>query len=154
MPATAHDVEIDQSGKIGDTSIPTALALSNAQQLSVYISAEAKREIVRKLRRRGRLTAKTYLEIFSAALFLLVKEHLDQLGQIVIDVEYAGHEDTIRTMLLNRIRKIALRFPATQITFRRIGKRSRAHELAIATFRKQIKPTRKLNAADILALVK
>ena len=36
-------IEVDQSGKIGDTAVPTALALSNDLSVTLWISAAAKR---------------------------------------------------------------------------------------------------------------
>lgn len=43
-------VEVDQSGKIGDTKVPTVLAFSNGRSFAVLIPAIVKRECLKRLR--------------------------------------------------------------------------------------------------------
>ena len=77
-------IEVDQSGKIGNTAVPTVLALSNDMSVTLWISAAAKRECVRRLRQQGKAPALFYMELFAAALFLLLRSHLNRLDLVVI----------------------------------------------------------------------
>ncbi len=137
-------IEVDQSGRIGDTKVPTVLAFSNQIRKFIFIPAPVKRECVQRLRRRKKFSPSTYLELFAAGLFLLLKEDLSQLTAIIIDIEFVGHEDALRGMLLRHIRKRDPSFPKDRITFRRIGKRSRAHALAYGVYHEYFR-TRRLN---------
>jgi hypothetical protein len=48
----------------------------------------------------------------------------------VIDIEYEGHEDDLRLVLLNFIRRQSPNYPAGCIVFRQIGRKSHARALA------------------------
>ena len=85
-------VEVDQSGKIGDTKVATVLAFSNGITHTILIPATVKRECVLWLRERGRKGTSMYVGLFSVALFLLLVKNIKSLKQIVIDIEYPGHE--------------------------------------------------------------
>ena len=63
--------QIDQSGKIEDTSKPTVLAMTNGQTYSILIPAKTKREIQEIYRRLG-LTRFYIYEIFSLGLYFLL----------------------------------------------------------------------------------
>ncbi len=54
-------VEVDQSGKIGDTKIPTVLAFSNGKKLSILIPAKVKRECILRLREKRKLETRLYM---------------------------------------------------------------------------------------------
>ncbi len=148
------NIEVDQSGKIERTQVNTALAFSDGIEASILILAVDKRECVRKLRQRGESGRTMYLKLFAAALFLLLKDYLDQLGVITIDVEYPGKDAEIRAMLLDRIWKIEPTFSKERIVFRRIGKKSSSHRKALAVYRGEEQPDRIVKARELLRLVK
>lgn len=148
------NIEVDQSGKIERTQVNTSLAFSDGLAASILILAVEKRTCVRRLRQRGKSGTTFYLKLFAAALFLLLKDYLDQLEVITIDVEYPGREDEIRVMLLNHIWKIDPGFSKERIVFRRIGKKSQAHRKALAVYRGEEEPDRKVRARELLRLVK
>jgi hypothetical protein len=70
------------------------------------------------------------------------------------DVEYPGHEATIRGLLLNHIWRIQPDFPKETITFGHIGKKSKAHAKALAVYRRREPPDLRVSARDLLALLK
>lgn len=146
--------EIDQSGRIEDTRVNTVLAFSDEISFSPLVLAVDKRECVRMMRDRGETGKTLYLKLFTAALFLLIKDFLDRLDLIVIDQEYEGKENEIKGMLLNYIRAIKPSFPKDGIEFRGIGKRSRAHRKAIAVFRGEEQPNRRIKVRSLLALIR
>ncbi len=148
------NVEVDQSGKIERTQVSTVLAFSDGIEASILILAVEKRECVRKLRQRGESGGTFYLKLFAAALFLLLKDYLDRLEVITIDLEYPGKEREIRARLLGHIWKIDPGFSKEQIVFRRISKKSRAHVKALAVYRGEEVSNRKVKARELLRLVK
>jgi hypothetical protein len=142
-------VEVDQSGKIG-TKGPTALAFSNDIDWKILIPARVKRECIWILRAQG-MTGKTfYLQLFSVALFLLLKDHIDQLMLVTIDPEYKSKDEDIKRFLLNLFRRANMRVSPDKIRFQRIGKKSPAHQKALATFRGTLKPDKIVDPEDLL----
>lgn len=147
-------IEVDQSGKIGDTSVPTILAFSNGESFAILISAPVKRECLQWLRRHKKLGKIVYLRLFAAALFLLLQDHLSYVTYITIDVEYPGHDHLIRGMLLEYIWRVLPAFGKEGIVFRRVGKKSGAHRRAYAVYRRESLPDRKIRTRALLALLR
>lgn len=146
-------IEIDQSGKIEFTGSDTVLAYSNQKQFSILIPSVVKRELIRKYRQRGKVNKIFFLKLFCAGLFLLVKEVFPRIEEIVIDVEYEGNESRIKNILLNHIRKTSPNFDENKIVFRRIGKKSNAHKIAIDVFRENRKEGKMVKAEDLEELL-
>ena len=146
----AH-IEVDQSGRIGDTSVATVLAFSNEISFSVLIPAAVKREYVEFLRSYYRHLRQPYMKLFAAGLFLLLKDHLCSIESVTIDREYTGLEGIIKGMLLNHLRKLDPEFPKEGIAFRHIGKKSRAHQKAYDTFRGRVRPDRVITTGELVA---
>jgi len=142
--------EVDQSNKI-ESSGDTVLAMSNGVTYTVRIPAREKRLAFEELRTQfERLSRKyIYLRLFSASLyFLLLKLPSNEL--VVIDVEYHGHESHIKSLLLSWLRKTRPDIEPDQITFGLVGKKSRAHDAAIAVYRKEARADRTIKADDLL----
>jgi hypothetical protein len=149
-------VEVDQSGKIERTHTDTFLAFSDELDSVICIPAQVKRTGQATLRakwRRRESKKSIYIRLFAAGLFLLLKGHLAYLGQIVIDTEYTGRESDIKGMLLELIRCIEPDYPAERIIFRRIGKRSSAHNLAWETYRGKRRPDHTVTEEELLNLL-
>lgn len=130
-------IEIDQSGKIEQTGTDTILAYSNGKQFAILIPSIVKREIVWKYRQQRKVNKIFFLKLFSTCIFLLIKDIINKLEEIVIDVEYEGNEGTIKNVLLNHIRKTKPNFDKNIILFRRVGKASNAHKVAIGVFKNE-----------------
>ena len=143
-------LEVDQSGKIEDTRTHTVLAFSNEIQYSILIPVQVKRECVTTLRGRFKSGKIFYLRLFIVGLFLLLKDHLHEVTSVTIDVEYEGKERDIRRLLLFYLRRIYPYLEKDVIGFRRIGKSSNAHKVAIETFRGRREPDKVIRAEEIL----
>lgn len=146
-------VEVDQSGKMGKTNDDTVLAFSNGIQFAVFIPRKVKQTCLRTLRRRGLEPNTIYLRLFVAGLYYLLVGHMASIDLAVIDVEYPGHNDTIRRYLLNLLRRDGLDIRKERITFDFVGKSSPAHAIALSTFRRERQAGRVLSAADLLAAI-
>ena len=147
-------IQIDQSGKIGDTKVPTVLAFSNDKSFSILIPAGVKRECLYNLRQRGKSGTTLYLQLFAVALFLLLKGHVEKMSLITIDLEYPGHSQAVKEHLLNLLRKAGFSVSADMIRFQRLGKRSPAHKRALATYRRDIEPDKIITLEELLAQFK
>jgi hypothetical protein len=141
-------VEVDQSIKIGDLSGATVLAFSDHICGTVLIPAEVKRTLIRQMRVRGKSKIRATVQIFAAALFLLLERAIPKIDSVVIDTEYTGYEADIEGMLLNYLREAEPGFAKERLIFQQVGKSSPAHKSAIAVHRDAALPDRILKIED------
>ena len=146
-------IEVDQSIKIEDTSGHTVLALADGETFAVIVPAAVKRECLELLRRQGSQARVNVVRVFSAALFLLLESRLERADRIVIDPEYAGHEDTIKGMLLSWARARRLDCHPGRIVFANVGKHSPAHRKAARVRNGQERTNRVLTTRQLLRLL-
>jgi len=142
--------QIDQSGKIEDTGRNTVLAYSNSKQYSIFISKKIKRQVQEILRKHGFIRLYIYLT-FGIALYFLIKE-LKQPKKIIIDREYPGKEELIKTIvckLLDYHKK-----PSHDLNFDKIGNRPKVHYAAKDVFDKKVKADKNISLEDILKELK
>mgnify|MGYP006932787232 FL=1 len=144
-------IEIDQSGKIGKTNEDTVLAFSNGTQSAILIPRHVKQACLRTLRRQGYEPNTIYIRLFVAGLYHLLCQHMATIDLAIIDIEYPGHNETIRRYLLNLLRRDGPEIRKERITFAYVGKDSPAHAVALATFRRQRLAERVLTAEQLLA---
>ena len=147
------NVEVDQSGKMGNMGVDTVLAFSNDLSRAILVPAQVKRVLVQKLRDRGKSRTRATIQLFAAGLFLLLKDALGRVDQIVIDVEYTGYDADIQSMLLNCIWQTDPTFEKERLIFHRIGKGSSAHRLAIDVYRGRWKADRRVSESDLLTIL-
>ena len=141
---------IDHSGKVERTRALTALAAAGGQAYAIRISASVKRVALARLRQKGKSATVSYLRLFAAGLYLVVAGRLGGLERMVIDTEYPGHDADIRGMLLRLTRRAEPGYRAERILFRRVGKDSPAHALALAVHRGTRQADRVATEADLL----
>ncbi len=157
LPMTMRsDVEVDQSGKVERTQTDTILAFSNSRRYAIRIPATVKRAALHVLRQRHKPSAsrKTfYLRLFTAGLYLLLRDHLNVLDHIIVDTEYAGREADIRGMLLSLIRRTDPQYPSDRIVFRQVGKKSPAHSLTWEVHRGKYQADHVVTEKELLNLL-
>ncbi|KPJ54897.1 hypothetical protein AMJ47_02380 [Parcubacteria bacterium DG_72] len=140
-------IKIDQSGKIEDTRVNTALAFSDGRRKTILIDRREKRklqEIFRKNNKHHVFIFKT----FAILIFLLIKNDLTEIQRIGIDLEYPGKDYLIKDYLLTMIRKYRS-FDKRDIIFIKVDRKTKAHELAINVHRGHIKPDIMVTKEDI-----
>ena len=150
------NVEVDQSGKIERTQEDTVLAFANGHKYAIRIPGVVKRRALHFLRDRRRpVDSKKaiYNRMFAAALFLLLKDHLDRLEYIIVDVEYWGGEADILRILLPMIWRLDPYYSSTRISFRQIGKGSPAHDRAWAVHAGMERADRVITDEDFMAVL-
>lgn len=146
------EIEVDQSGKIENTSKNTIIAFSNNIFESIFIDAKDKREIQKVFRRAGKSRIFVY-KLFVILIFLLVKKHLKKIEHIIIDDEYPGKDYLIKNFLFQEINKINPSFSADNITIKRIGKKSKAHYIAYGVAIGKRLPDKRVNVKEILKFI-
>ncbi len=140
---------IDQSSKIEYTKRNTVLAFSNGKQKSLLIKAGDKREIQKIFREAGKPDIFTY-KTFAILIYLLIKDDLKKIQQIVIDKEYPGKESLIKNFLLEILRKHGNNFDPDDISFMLVGKKHPCHKIAINVFRRNAKSDLAVSKKEVL----
>ena len=145
----SHAIQIDQSGKIENMSKYTVVAFSNDTSKAVLVRARTKRQLQEMFRKRGKIRLFIY-RTFAALIFLLIKDELSQIKQIVIDTEYPGKEKLIERILLEYIRLHQLEEPA--IYFQRVGNKSKVHYASYDVFTGKKKPNKIIELKELQKL--
>lgn len=148
---TSH-YEVDQSGKVEQTNKITIVPFSNDKNSSISLSSSDKRNLESIYRQAGK--GKIFpIQVFTALVYLLIEKYSLEDRIIVIDTEYPGHANLIRSyvvQLANKLKKIELL--AENLRFEQVGKSSNAHLTAYSSFKKK-RGDKKASAKDILACV-
>lgn len=144
-------IEIDQSGKIENTRVNTVIAFSDGIRKAILISAKDKRELQKVFRDAGKPLVFVY-KTFALLVFLLIKDDLKNISQIIIDKEYPGWSFQIKDYLLQKIRKNRA-FAKEDIHFTEIGKKSKAHSLAYRIYAGKEKSDKIIRVDDIIKLL-
>ena len=145
-----HVVDVDQSGKFENTQVDTVVAFSNGIQFTVLIPAQVKRDCVTQLRGRGVPPPTFYVQLFATCLYFLLRNHIERLTHVTIDIEYSGKNAQIKEHLLHLLRRRGHTVESAQIGFGLVGKKSGAHSKAIAVFRGEVQPNVILRLEDVL----
>jgi len=143
-------IQIDTGSRL-DQSGDTIFAFSNEIQRAIRLRQGVRDECLDRLS--GRRLSKE-LRVFAACIYLLIKDYLGQLEDIVIDNEYPGHEGEVKRHLANIIHAhSSVHFQEARIKIASITKRSRAHKVAWETLRKKREVDATIAAKEILALL-
>ena len=147
------NAEVDQSIKVNDLARDSVLAIANGISFAIVIPASVKRALMEHLREKGKSRTAIAVFSFSLGLYLLLKNVVRSVDQIMIDVEYMGREPEIKNTLVSYLRRDDPGFDATRILFGHIGKQSRAHHLAIEIARRRRTPNRRISEAEIFGVL-
>jgi len=145
-------IQIDQSGKLEKTNVPTVIGYSNGKSKALMISAADKLELKQHFRDAGK--RKTYVyKCFAAIIFLLIGNEKG-LDLVIVDTEYPGQEPLIKNHLLNFLKSDGNEVvDKHSIIFKRIGKASNAHKVVNDVF-KGLTKAKAVSAHQILDLLK
>jgi len=141
-------IEIDTGSRL-DQSGDTTFAFSDDIQRAILLKQTVRDKCLERLPG-DRL--KKQLRLFASCIYLLIKDHLNEIEEIKIDREYPGHEDEIKWIILN-ILKSHFPFPELRINieFEPLGKKSSAHKIAWRTLRKERDADQVLTHWEILS---
>ena len=140
--------QIDQSGKVEDTSKLTIVAFANGKAKILKISAREKRKLVKAMREIDYPRQIFIYKIFAGLVFLLIKD--ETTDSFVIDKEYPGHEPLIKEIIFQLCNRTKIKLPL--IDFSLIGKDCQAHKVALEAFRGKRKADLTVKAKEVFAL--
>ena len=129
-------IQIDQSGKIEYTSVPTVVADSKGNYL--FIKSNDKKYLQQIFRKAGK-PQMFVIETFSLLVLLVIQKTFSRSADYVIDVEYPGKNEIIKSYIIRFSRKLKIAILPEQINFSLIGKKSKSHWFAIKRFRNELK---------------
>ena len=143
-------IEVDMSGKIEQTDMDTVVAFSNNHQYAVLLPKELKRRLIDRYRKEKQII----LKLFVICVYYTLRDYLHQIELIIIDNEYDGKQNYIKSFLLDYIRKDYKDFDKNLIRIAHITKKSKAHEVAANVKRGFAKPQKTLSEKDIEKLIR
>lgn len=148
-------IEIDQSWKIERTNKDTIIAFSNQKKVSLRISAKVKRAVFVYLEEKFGRTKLNVFRIFAACIVLLIlKSKIETKRlEILIDLEYLGHEEEIKSMIVEFGTKTELNLDIELIDFTKVGKKSPAHFVSYGVHLGRQKETFKASLRDLLEIL-
>lgn len=144
------NIEIDQSGKIEETNKPSIIAFSNNQSGSVILLAKDKRILQKYFRAKNK--SRMFIFFTFAVLIYVLTKDIILNHRITIDQEYVGHEDIIKSLILDIFDSEQTRINKEDIIFKEIGKKSKAHTVAVDAFRLK-KADQKVSSSDIIKII-
>lgn len=143
-------IEVDQSGKIEQTSLDTILALSNDIHYTLVLRKRTKRILQTVFRSQNKQRMFIYIT-FAVLVAILLKETKPRT-KVVIDTEYIGHEDLLKKQIIEYaiLLDVAV-IPILEFGF--IGKASPAHTLAEKVAYKKRKTDKIVSLAEIVKII-
>lgn len=143
-------VQVDQSVKIEQTHADTVIGISNGKQCAAIIPRKIKRKLEDKFRQAGRRRLFSLRTFIAGVVLGLEKMKMKNLSDVVIDIEYVGQERRLSSIFLEMWSRNHDTVP--DVSFKLIGKRSKAHEVCWRTQRGERKPTIVLTYGDLKKL--
>jgi len=132
--------QIDQSGKVEQTEKNTVIACTNGKTVAVILLAKDKRRLQETFRRIG--MPQLFIDtVFSVCLYLLTKQL--SISKIEVDTEYPSHTKIIEKMIGQ------LSGEKVIINWIRVGKSSKAHDIAYKIYKKKIILGKKITAEAV-----
>ena len=151
-------IRVDQGGaKVEKTNSDTVIAATDDVEFSVLIPTLAKRRLTmqKRLRIKGaKIPFSFFLKQFAAGVYYAVEPMLRMDSTIVIDNEYCGHENDVKSFLLGIIRRRFAEFKPEQISFGSVDKKTDAHKICYEVFTGTRRPNRILAEEEISRLFK
>jgi hypothetical protein len=146
-------IEIDQSVKIDEIAHDTVLAFSDGVRRAIVIPAAVKREAMAYLWERGKSRKVAGLIVFTAGLFLLLRDVANSITLAIIDREYTGCDALITNRLLQFLWAEGLRVSPDTLAFGYVGKKSKAHNLAVEVHRGKSVPDHRVTLRELLEIL-
>ncbi len=139
--------EIDQSGRIEETQRNTIIAIADKDfAFSVCLKSRTKRKIQKIFRALGK--PKLFaIRTFACCLVVLVRKAKVKPAVLIIDIEYPGHEQTIKSIIYQHLNY------RPEIRFKSVGKKSPAHKKAYFTYKKKLKVDFLIKEKEIMDIV-
>lgn len=117
-------IEIDQSGRVEYTSVPTVVADSLGN--SILLTAIDK-QLIQKIYRNMGKSRRFVIRIFALLVSLIIVKSYQKTNIYHVDTEYLGKEVEIKAEMFRFLRKLKCPLVRDKVSFVHIGKKSKAH---------------------------
>ena len=98
--------------------------------------SKIKKELLETFRKNGKPKAFPII-VFATVVFMTMLRSKTYPPELIIDIEYPGHENTIKNIIITLCRRFKKKTP--EIYFANIGKKDLAHIAAWKTYKKIVK---------------
>ena len=142
-------IYIDQSSKIEYTNQNTVVAFSNHHHKSVLLKSKDKKQLEKFFRAANKPKLFIY-KTFAVLICFLIEPEIKTIHQIIIDTEYIGQDNLIRNLICQTLKNHGRKINSKSISFTRVGKRAKCHQIAIDTLNHKIKPTEVISLRKVL----
>lgn len=148
-----HIVYIDLSAKVEQWVRASAVAMSNGASRTILLTGKEKQRTRRWLSAQYGGKSTQY-RLLAALIYLVVKDDLPNIRQVVIDQDYSGHQvkSMIKSLLLELLRRDKPNVTAGFVRFEKVEK-SRADILAKKVYDGKVSPDRIVRFAEIKKLL-
>ncbi len=144
-------IEINQSIKVEQTDKDTIIGLANEETLTVLINRKIKRKLQEEFRKQGKPRLFVYRTFIAWTKLAFRYAKIRNISKIVIDEEYYGKDKMLKSMFLEMWSRYFTEVP--EISFEKIGKKSKVHEICYLTMKRKYKPNKIINFEEIRRLV-
>ena len=143
-------IEINQSNKIEQTNKDSIIGLANEETFTVLLKRKIKRRLQEDFRKRGRPRLFVYRTFIASVVLLIKYAKLKNISKIVIDLEYFGKDKLLKSIFLEMWNRFFSEIP--EISFERVGKKSKVHDICYFTMKGKYKPNKVLEYKEIKRL--
>lgn len=142
---------IDQSGRVEETNKITIVALADKKKsFTIALIPKIKKELLTIFRKNGK--PKVFpIVIFADIVFMTMLRSKIFPPELIIDMEYPGHENSIKNIVITLSRRFKKKLP--EIYFANIGKNDPAHVVAWNTYTKKVRPNLILKLEDFKSFI-
>lgn len=142
---------IDQSGRVEETNKITVVALADKKRwFTIALLPKTKKDLLQIFRKSDK--PKVFpIVVFANIVFMTMLKSKIYPQELIIDIEYPGHENTIKNIIITLCRRFKKKAP--EIYFANIGKNDPAHFAAWKTYKKMLNPNIILKSGDFKGIL-
>lgn len=142
---------IDQSGRVEETNKITIVALADKKKsFTIALLPKTKKELLAIFRKNGKPKVFPII-VFANIVFMTMLRSRTFPQELIIDIEYPGHDNTIKNIVITLCRRFKKKTP--EIYFANIGKNDPAHFAAWNTYTKKLKPNLVLKIENFKGII-
>jgi hypothetical protein len=145
-------IEVDQSNKIERTGKDTVIGIgTKKKRFAAIVSRKIKRRLQIEFREAGQPRLFVYRTFIAAVVLTLQYSTWKNISDVVIDIEYSGHERRLRSIFLEMWARFSDSIP--EVSFRLIGRQSPAHDACYEVTIGKRRADKVLNLGELKYLV-
>lgn len=144
-------IQINQSNKIEKTNKDSIIGLANEISFTVLLKRKIKRKLQEDFRKEGKPRLFVYRTFIASVVLLIKYAKLKNISKIIIDLEYFGKDKLLKSIFLEMWSRFFSEIP--EISFERVGKKSKVHYICYFTMKRKYKPNKVLEYKEIKRLV-